>query len=327
MLAEAAIGNAGVWAGPALLTLVGIGLGLARGRWVPWVQGGCLIGAAVLGAALLFPWNVLIPLVVLLALVGLLGVYRASKASSSPPRVRLILELRNKRLRFGIRNEDTEAIPAGLLINLLVPKSWKPFASVDPLGRRIAAGQVMPAEYDLLGPEDEPVPTLMWVFRTDHEIAPDQTDLAYFDISNAPSGKHPVRIALLGLGVEDFVVTLDETTGHEGKSPAVEALRRLADEHASVKILVFPVAQVSRARQIADLFQLAGWKTDFDATPREPRNPAAHVSGIEVRGFNEVLVDAVRDALVEAEVPGLKTSVLRADAEESDPIRITVGHP
>ena len=92
MLAEAAIGNAGVWAGPALLTLVGIGLGLARGRWVPWVQGGCLIGAAVLGAALLFPWNVLIPLVVLLALVGLLGVYRASKASSSPPRVRLILE-------------------------------------------------------------------------------------------------------------------------------------------------------------------------------------------------------------------------------------------
>jgi hypothetical protein len=215
-----------------------------------------------------------------------------------------------------------------------VPKSWKPFVSVDAFGRRITAGHVMPADYDLLGPEHEAVPALMWVCRTTHEITPDETELAYFDISGAPSGRYPVRVALQGLGVGDFMVTLDETSGHEGKSPAVDALRKLADQHASAKILVFPVTEVPRARQIADIFQLANWKTDFTATPQEPHNPT-YVSGIEVQGRSEVLVEAVRDALSQAEIPGLKTSVLSADIESSDAkdstiaalIQVTVGHP
>lgn len=71
------------------------------------------------------------------------------------------------------------------------------------------------------------------------------------------------------------------------KTKVIATLKEYADEYSNIKIIFYPTHQFPLARNIAALFQLAGWDTNFNETPQEG---VAHryYEGIEVSGFNPI---------------------------------------
>jgi hypothetical protein len=80
------------------------------------------------------------------------------------------------------------------------------------------------------------------------------------------------------------------------RAEAIARLKLSATEHSQAKILVFPAHQTPLAKEIAAVFELAGWSTNFIETPQEPLQPR-YVEGVEVSGFNASLVGSVVLAL------------------------------
>ena len=115
-------------------------------------------------------------------------------------------------------------------------------------------------------------------------------------------------------------------------------IRQYADDHTNVEITVFPTSRVPLADELRSIFQLAYWKVNPEPsqpfTPQEPYNPTYH-QGIEVRGYSQVLVDAVASALRDSGYEGVQSSldVLRVQPDNPkyptslNKITVTIGHP
>jgi hypothetical protein len=118
-----------------------------------------------------------------------------------------------------------------------------------------------------------------------------------------------------------------------GRAEAIAQLKLSATEHSQAKIVFFPAHQSPLAKEIAAVFELAGWSTNFIGTPQEPLHHR-YVEGIEVVGFNTSLVGSVVSALESLGVPSIKATVGSPTTPCSNPkhqyvvesIRVTLGH-
>lgn len=115
---------------------------------------------------------------------------------------------------------------------------------------------------------------------------------------------------------------------------AVEVIRTHRRDESTAKIVVFPPAQVPVARHIASLFELAGWSVNLNDTPQERLNPQ-YVEGVEVRGHNQLAVEAVAVGLRTAGIEDVRFTVEQTSLAPDNPkkptaiasVRVTVGHP
>ena len=86
--------------------------------------------------------------------------------------------------------------------------------------------------------------------------------------------------------------------GFSGDRPLVEALREVrgADPEAYVAhILFLSNSQRGNAQRLRDVFELAGWQTNYTNVAQNIL--AIHLEGIEVSGFNEHVVSEVAEVL------------------------------
>lgn len=115
----------------------------------------------------------------------------------------------------------------------------------------------------------------------------------------------------------------------------VDSLRETADEHTYAQIMFGPTAQRPRAREIADLFELAGWKYSFNDTAQETMHGYPYREGIEVIGLNGHLVTTIADALLQTGMMTVRQIVKPNAIDPNNPkyayavrqIEIHVGHP
>lgn len=116
---------------------------------------------------------------------------------------------------------------------------------------------------------------------------------------------------------------------------AVDSLREAADEHTYARIMFGPTAQRPRAREIADLFELAGWKYRFNDIAQETMHGYPYREGIEVIGLNGQLVAAIANALSQAGMTAVQQLIKPNPVDPNNPkyshvvreIEVHVGHP
>ncbi|MDQ3764920.1 MAG: hypothetical protein M3460_26425 [Actinomycetota bacterium] len=96
-----------------------------------------------------------------------------------------------------------------------------------------------------------------------------------------------------------------------------------------------PTAQRPRAREIADLFELAGWRYTFNDIAQETMYGYPYREGIEVIGLNGKLVTAIADALSRAGMMAVRQIIKPNTIDPTNPkyahvvreIEVHVGHP
>ena len=116
---------------------------------------------------------------------------------------------------------------------------------------------------------------------------------------------------------------------------AVDSLREAADEHTYARIMFGPTAQRPCAREIADLFELAGWKYSFNDIAQETMHGYPYREGVEVIGLNGHLVTTIADTLSRVGVMGVRQIVKQNMIDLNNPkfadvireIEVHVGHP
>jgi hypothetical protein len=72
----------------------------------------------------------------------------------------------------------------------------------------------------------------------------------------------------------------------------IDRLRSCRTDYSRISIVVFPPHQMSLARQIASLFELAQWPTHLSETPQEAFQHR-YVEGVTVIGYNHALLSQV----------------------------------
>jgi hypothetical protein len=113
----------------------------------------------------------------------------------------------------------------------------------------------------------------------------------------------------------------------------IAVLREHGGGRARVQVQLATLAETPWARLLADVFESAGWETEFSGYPLEPHVPR-YVRGIEVRGMNEHLVRAVTEALSTAGLPGVTSVPSEPVSAQNNPkldrlqrtVRIIAGH-
>jgi hypothetical protein len=113
----------------------------------------------------------------------------------------------------------------------------------------------------------------------------------------------------------------------------IAVLREHGGGRARVQVQLATRAETPRARLLADVFESAGWETEFSGYPLEPHVPR-YFQGIEVRGINEHLARAVTEALRMAGLPGVTSVPSEPVTAQNNPkldrlqrtVRIIVGH-
>lgn len=116
---------------------------------------------------------------------------------------------------------------------------------------------------------------------------------------------------------------------------AVDSLREAADEHTYARIMFGPTAQRPRAREIADLFELAGWKYRFNDIAQETMHGYPYREAVEVIGLNGQLVKTIADALSQAGIIAVRQIVKQNTIDPNNPkfayvarqVEVHVGHP
>ena len=121
---------------------------------------------------------------------------------------------------------------------------------------------------------------------------------------------------------------------HHPLRKAVDSLRDAADEQTYARIMFGPTAQRPRAREIADLFELAGWRYSFNDIAQETMHGYPYREGIEVIGLNGTLVTAIADALSQAGMMAVRQIIKPNTLDPNNPkyvrvvreIEVHVGH-
>ena len=116
---------------------------------------------------------------------------------------------------------------------------------------------------------------------------------------------------------------------------AVDSLREAADEHTYASIMFGPTAQRPRAREIADLFELAGWKYRFNDIAQETMHGYPYREAVEVIGLNGHLVKTIANALSQAGIIAVRQIVKQNTIDPNNPkfayvarqVEVHVGHP
>lgn len=114
----------------------------------------------------------------------------------------------------------------------------------------------------------------------------------------------------------------------------LQKLRPITNEHATIKIAVANVKHLRVARALVSTFDLSGWKTSLDETPLENyRNE--YTEGIEVQGFNELIVNSLCAAFREAGFQNVHSKIEVSQIPKNHPtkwplvlyyIHLTIGH-
>lgn len=114
----------------------------------------------------------------------------------------------------------------------------------------------------------------------------------------------------------------------------VDALKALATEFTGVNISFANIIHKKPAEHLESIFKLAGWKTQIGTLPLEYGHPQTLIEGIEIYGFNSMLLDAVCDALHRAGVRNFNKTLRTHQIPPTNPkhpyseqsIYITLGH-
>ncbi len=118
------------------------------------------------------------------------------------------------------------------------------------------------------------------------------------------------------------------------RQKAVDALREAADEYTYAGVGFGPPGEQPRARAIAALFELAGWRQGFNDLAQDTVMGYPYREGIEVIGLNSQLVEAVAEALSGAGMPAVRQVVRLNLIKPTNPkyphvikqIKVHVGH-
>lgn len=107
------------------------------------------------------------------------------------------------------------------------------------------------------------------------------------------------------------------------------ALKPLATEHTRVKLVYFPPKFRPMLEDLSHVFASAGWTTKTTFVPQERPNSHRYVSGVEVKGRNKHLVEAICKALRDVGVLDARAEIL--EVANDTPFRqhfvsITIGH-
>jgi hypothetical protein len=115
---------------------------------------------------------------------------------------------------------------------------------------------------------------------------------------------------------------------------AIAKLRVHSSPPSSVNIAYGPSLQYPLARDIAGLFDTAGWQCKFLDIPQERAVGYPYREGVEISGVNEYLVRRVAEALAAAGVRDLRPTVRERRIARTNPkyqwverrIKVHVGH-
>jgi hypothetical protein len=124
------------------------------------------------------------------------------------------------------------------------------------------------------------------------------------------------------------------TAKSEAPNPehAVSVIRQWSTEHTTADIVYLAVERRPLAKQIAEMFTLAGWVRLSFAD--NPQTAVPYFTGVRVQGYNEVLVRAIAEGLTSAGIDAVREEVNTPTMEPDDPnypfalqtVWITVGH-
>ncbi|MDA1280365.1 MAG: hypothetical protein O3B95_10075 [Chloroflexi bacterium] len=133
------------------------------------------------------------------------------------------------------------------------------------------------------------------------------------------------------IGISPLPVPFTENS--KGQLRLKDRLRRLRTDFTRMDILFVSNNHRPLAESINSVFDAAEWRTNFTNVPLD-RYRNELISGIEVKGSSQFLVEQVVAALQEAGVPALKSVIATSEVKLSDTknlhnqgaVHITVGH-
>jgi hypothetical protein len=105
----------------------------------------------------------------------------------------------------------------------------------------------------------------------------------------------------------------------------VHDLQLVANEHTNVDIVFGPGQYHPFAQLLDGVFIAAGWSTNTTLMPQEPHNPQYH-GGVEVRGCNRHLVDAVCVALRNVGVFDARINIVPLQIKRDNPKWLKAQH-
>jgi hypothetical protein len=119
------------------------------------------------------------------------------------------------------------------------------------------------------------------------------------------------------------------------KTKAIAAIRAFNDERSLVRVQFGPMSARPPAREIADMFELAGWRCLFMDIAQESMTGYPYREGIEVSGVNEYLISKLSEALTSAGMTGVRHTVKQHNISPKNPkypyivreVEVHVGHP
>jgi hypothetical protein len=121
-----------------------------------------------------------------------------------------IFRVDRRSIRLGIKNTGVFPVPAGTLINFLVPQTWKVFQPTDHNGTPVRQGELAKSDDDLTARDGSAVPAWRWIYRTTQSIEPGVTTFQHFQIDQAELGEYPIQLQVVGHGFQNHFVELTE---------------------------------------------------------------------------------------------------------------------
>lgn len=92
-------------------------------------------------------------------------------------------------------------------------------------------------------------------------------------------------------------------------TPSIRALKELRTENSNVEVSYANIIHKPQTEDLVAAFELAGWQTNFNEVPLDSYPTGRYYRGIEVSGFNKLLVEAVAEVLVKAGWSAVETVV------------------
>ena len=121
--------------------------------------------------------------------------------------------------------------------------------------------------------------------------------------------------------------------GHSEQQVLLNRIQEYAGPDYNVDIEFASVPQKPLAESVRSVFHLAKWKVNFHDRPRENEVPD-YWAGVHVWGRNKHLVESIADALREAGIKGVHSSLRRNPHKQDHPkwspvehrVKIRIGH-